>query len=76
MAKDDYSIIKPVEGLQNIGNVTPIKRREERRKKRKSNRNKEEDQQMVEEELHESNEEKVHGELENEKDWHSIDYCA
>jgi hypothetical protein len=33
MADNDYNIIKPVDGLQNIRGLTPAKRREERKRR-------------------------------------------
>ncbi|UCC23583.1 MAG: hypothetical protein JSW23_05890 [Planctomycetota bacterium] len=33
MADNDSSIIKPVESLQNIGTLKPVKRREERKRR-------------------------------------------
>ncbi len=76
MADNDYSIIKPVEGLQNIGGITPIQRREERKKKKQHGQN-EGEQESDKEELKELGEEKLRGEPDdNEQDQHSIDYCA
>lgn len=74
MADNDYNIIKPVEGLQNIGGLTPAKRREER--KRKQNLH-EQNQEESEQELNGSTEEDLNNEItENEGDQHSIDYRA
>lgn len=33
MADSNYNMIKPVESLQNIGGLTPVKQRKERRRK-------------------------------------------
>ena len=76
MADNDYNMIKPVEGLQNIGGLTPAKRREERKRKKESyEQNEEEPQQQLTESADEEN---IGNQLtENEKaDQNSIDYCA
>lgn len=75
MPDNDHNIIKPVESLQNIANVTPAKRREERKRKREFHKENEEE---AEQKLNESvDEENLSGELaENGEDQHSIDYCA
>jgi len=75
MADNDSSIIKPMEGLQNIEGLTPTRRREERKRKQSLNKqNKEE----PEEELNESvDQQDLGNELsENESDQNTIDYCA
>ena len=75
MADNDYHIIKPTEGLQNIEGLTPTRRREER--KRKQNLNKQNKKEPVEE-LNESVDQEGPGNelTENESDQNSIDYCA
>jgi len=75
MPDNDHNIIKPVESLQNIANVTPAKRREERKRKRKFHKENEEE---PEQKLNESiDEESLSSEpAENGEDQHSIDYCA
>ena len=74
MADNNYNIIKPVENLQNIGGVTPAKRREER--KRRQNL-KEQNEQEPEQQLNESVEEDLSNETnESQGEQHSIDYCA
>jgi len=75
MADNDSSIIKPMEGLQNIEGLTPTRRREERKRKQSLNKqNKEE----PEEELNESVDQQGLGNelTENESDQNTIDYCA
>ena len=48
MADNDYSIIKPVEGLENIAALDAVKRREERKRRKQMNEQKnEEDQQTI-----------------------------
>ena len=39
MVNNDYNIIKPIEGLQNIERLTPAKRRQERKKRQNANQN-------------------------------------
>ena len=75
MADNDFNIIKPVESLQNIAGLTPVKRRSER-KHRKSLHDGE--KQESEQELNESVEEQRFSNKpdENEGDRHTIDYCA
>jgi len=75
MADKDYNIIKPVEGLQNITGLTPTRRREQRKRRQDLNK---ENKEEAEQELNDSIAEKtVDSELaEDEKDQHSIDYCA
>jgi len=75
MADNGYNIIKPVQSLQNIGNITAAKRREER-KKRQNSREKRQ-QQLGENELNESTEQDSYGKIaENDRDENSIDYRA
>ena len=74
MANNDYNTIKPVGGLQNIGGLTPAKRREERKQKQNLH---EQNQEESKQELNESTEENLNNEItENEGDQHSIDYRA
>jgi hypothetical protein len=82
MADNDYNTIKPVQSLQNIGNITAAKRREER-KKRQNSREKENRQEQLgenelgENELNESTEQDSYGKIaENDRDENSIDYRA
>ncbi len=77
MADNDYSIIKPVESLQNVGNITAAKRREERKKRQNSHKQEDRQRRPVEDELNESTEKNVDSEIaENDRDEHSIDYRA
>ncbi|MHC4460070.1 MAG: hypothetical protein ACYS6W_14060 [Planctomycetota bacterium] len=75
MADNDYHIIKPAEGLQNIEALTPTRRREERKRKRNlaKQNNKE-----PEEELNESADQQDLGNepAENESEQNTIDYRA
>ncbi|MHC4572523.1 MAG: hypothetical protein ACYS76_00075 [Planctomycetota bacterium] len=75
MPDNNYNIVKPVEGLQNIAGLTPAKRREERRRRRNL---KKEGKQESEQDTNGTLEEpSVGGELsEDEGGGHSIDYCA
>jgi hypothetical protein len=67
MADNDYNIIKPVEGLHNIGGLTPVNRRQER--KRKHN---------LHEQSKEESGQKPNGKelAEDQAEQQSIDYCA
>jgi len=77
MADNDYNIIKPVESLQNVGNITAAKRREERKKRQNSHKQKDRQRKPVEDELNESTEKNIDSEIaENDRDEHSIDYRA
>ncbi len=77
MAEIDHNIIKPVEILHNIGGVTPAKRRQERRKRQDLNKQNQEQPRLDEEQLNESTEENTDRKIaENDRDDHSIDYCA
>ncbi|MHC4475159.1 MAG: hypothetical protein ACYTEL_05925 [Planctomycetota bacterium] len=69
MADSDYSIIKPVESLQNVTGLTPAKRREERKQRRNLHQ---EEEHKAEQAVDESGDELVA----DEDDRHSIDYCA
>ena len=77
MTDNNYNVIKPVESLQNVGNINAAKRREGK-KKRQDSRKKEESQRKPDEnELNRSTEEDTGSEI-TQKDAgeHSIDYCA
>ncbi len=77
MAEIDHNIIKPVESLRNIGNITPAKRREERKKRQDLHEQNKEQRRGDEDQLNESTEENTNREIaENDRDDHSIDYCA
>ena len=75
MADNDFNIIKPVESLQNIEGLTPLKRRSE--KKRRQNLHDGEKQES-EQKLNESVDEQQFSNkpAENEGDQHTIDYRA
>ncbi len=79
MADNDSSIIKPVESLQNIGGLTPTKRREQR--KRRQNLQKQNKQQL-EQQPEDSNDEQdlgsepVEDQSHENSDSTGIDYCA
>ncbi|MHC4487656.1 MAG: hypothetical protein ACYS9C_00030 [Planctomycetota bacterium] len=85
MADYDSNIIKPVDGLQNIAGLTPVKRREERKRRQQlSGENKEKDE-SAEDEQDESFDEQdlgnpPQGRADNENgrnpDSIGIDYCA
>jgi hypothetical protein len=77
MADNDYNTIKPVQSLQNIGNITAAKRREERKKRQNSREKENRQEQLGENELNESTEQDSYGKIaENNRDENSIDYRA
>ncbi len=77
MADNGYNIIKPVQSLQNIGNVTAAKRREERKKRQNSREKEKRQEQLGENELNESTEQDSYGKIaESDRDENSIDYRA
>jgi len=77
MADNDYNIIKPVENLQNVGNITAAKHREERKKRQNSHKQKNRQRKPVEDELNESIEENRGSKFaENDQSEHSINYRA
>ncbi len=80
MADNDFNIIKPVEGLQNIAGLTPTKHREQRKRRQNLHKKKKE---KSKQELNESvNKQDIDNELldneltENDNDQHTIDYRA
>jgi pyocin large subunit-like protein len=77
MADNGYNTIKPVQSLQNIGNITAAKRREERKKRQNSREKKKRQEKLAENELNESTEQDSYGKIaENGRDENSIDYRA
>ena len=77
MADNNYNIIKPVESLQNIKDITAAKRRKERKKRQNSHKQEGRQRKPVEDELNESTEKNVDSKIaENDRDEHSIDYRA
>ena len=72
MADTDFTIIKPVEGLQNVHGLSPTTRREERRRRQEpSNKHREdaEDQSQPDDASEEPKPNAGDGS-------HAIDYCA
>ena len=77
MAEIEHNIIKPVESLRNIGNITPAKRREERKKRQNLKEQNQEQRQLAEEQSDESTEENIDRDIiAKDRDDNSIDYCA
>ena len=73
MADYDSNLIKPVQGLQNIGGLSPAKRRKERKRRRQvPEESAEYDESMTEEET------VLQEQVENtdEQNESGIDYCA
>jgi hypothetical protein len=73
MADYDSNLIKPVQGLQNIGGLSPAKRRKERKRRRQVPAESAEYEESTTED-----ETTQHQEVENakEQDHEGIDYCA
>ncbi len=75
IADNDFNIIKPVEGLQNIAGLTPVKHREQR--KRRQDLHEEKKGESEQEPDKSVGEQDLSDELtENEEDRHTIDYRA
>jgi hypothetical protein len=85
MADYDSSIIKPVEGLQNITGLTPVKQREQRKRRQQlpeENKEKDESAEDEQSELFDEHdmggppEERAENEDGRNTDSIGIDYCA
>ncbi len=77
MADSNYNIIKPVEGLQNIGRLTPAKRRQQKKKKQNMHQQEKQQRQLVEDEIDETFEENVNDTVTGDNQQQdSIDYRA
>ncbi|MFQ6034688.1 MAG: hypothetical protein ACE5NM_02435 [Sedimentisphaerales bacterium] len=81
MADNDYNIIKPVEGLQNIAGLTGAKRREERKRRQNLPGEQEEERESAEgppsggnQSVDQENSDSKPTDDKNDR--HSIDYCA
>jgi hypothetical protein len=74
MADNDSNIIKPVGSLQNIANLSPVRRREQG--KRRNDQGEEEGEESRQEENGVVEEELDDALVENEDDLNSIDYRA
>ena len=83
----DNNIIKPVEGLQNIGALTPVKQRNKRRPKQNRQNNKEENhdegilneltgEQGLNDEIIEGKNQPAEDSKDDNPDSAGIDYCA
>ncbi len=77
MADNDFNIIKPVENLQNVGGVTPAKSRKERKKRHNLHEKNDPQRPLLDSERDESTAEDIDSEIaDNDREQHSIDYCA
>ena len=78
MADNNYSIIKPVEGLENIATLDAVKRREERKQHKQMNEQKnEEDQQTIDSEDEQNIDNKPAQNKNSEnQDTNTVDYQA
>jgi len=76
MVNNNYSVIKPVEGLPHIGGLNAANRRQQRKKKQNPNEHKDKHQ-SDENELNASIEEGLENQsAENDQNQNSIDYRA
>jgi hypothetical protein len=77
MVDNNYNIIKPVDGLNNIGRLDPTKRRRERKKQQQEQQEDDDRQETVQDLEDGSIEEGISSEIaENDRDEGSIDYRA
>lgn len=75
MADNDYNIIKPVGGLQNIAGITAAKHREQKKRRQNSHGEKEKNAEQQTSDL--TDQDKINGESNQvENGHHPIDYCA
>ncbi len=74
MADSNYNMIKPVESLQNVAGLTPVKERKERnRQKDQKEKSQKEHEQIPDEALQAEPGNQTAGQ---QDDPNSIDYCA
>ncbi|UCG46219.1 MAG: hypothetical protein JSU94_12015 [Phycisphaerales bacterium] len=74
MATDDFNLVKPVESLQNIGALTPVKQGKEKKNRQDfRGQNQKKRKQEPNDASDEMSEKQTTSEEPNE---HSIDYCA
>jgi len=74
MVDSNYNMIKPVESLQNVAGVTPVKERKERnRQKKQKEKSQQEHEQIPDESLEAESGSETTGQ---QDDPNSIDYCA
>lgn len=77
MADSNYNMIRPVESLQNIAGLTPVKERKERKQQEEQKQKKRQEQQDQEQTPKDTSEMKPdNATREQQKDTDSIDYCA
>ena len=77
MVDNNYNIIKPVDGLKNIGRLDPRKRRRQGKKQHDLQQEDDSQQETAENLQSDSIEEDVSGKIdENDRDERSIDYRA
>jgi len=78
MADSDYNAIKPVENLQNIAGLNPVKDREQRKRRQNLHTAHKDKRKSAEGEMNESvaSENRNSEPADDKNDAHSIDYCA
>ena len=77
MVDNNYNIIKPVDGLKNIGRLDPRKRRREGKKQQDPQQEDDSQRETAENLQSDSIEKGIGGEIaENDRDERSIDYRA
>jgi hypothetical protein len=75
MVDNDYNMVKPVGGLQNIRNITAAKRREERKRRQNSRAKQGENAEQQPSDLVDQDKRSDES-TEGENGHHAIDYCA
>lgn len=74
MADSNYNMIRPIEALQNVTGLTPVKQRKERNRQEKQKENSQQEHEQIPEESVEIDaENKIAAQ---QVDPNSIDYCA
>ena len=78
MAENDYTVIKPIQGLTNIAGANASKGNQDKKKqKKKQHSNRQTEDNVLEDELVKSVEDDVHRDIPSEDpDEHIIDFCA
>ncbi len=77
MAENDYTVIKPIQGLTNVAGVNASKGNQDKKKHKKPQSKRQTEDNVLEDELVKSVEDDVHRDVPSEDpDEHIIDFCA
>jgi hypothetical protein len=76
MEDSDSNIIKPVESLNNVRGLTPVKRRDERKRRQDKKKQQEDEQQLNDSPNEQPGSELAENENDQNPDDVGIDYCA